>query len=99
MPDLPDITAQTQSMTTHPRGTEVQVRVEGPKAAPDFTKELRARARAMVSVGVINTVSETLSGVTAGEIDRFTETVNDPVVRSIGTLMEERLYTVVVHAE
>lgn len=96
---LPDITSQTQSVTKHPDGTEAQVMVVGPKLAPDFSKELRARARALLSVGVLPTAVDSIEDVPAGEIQRLTRIEGAPIRESRGKVMEGLLYSVIVNRD
>lgn len=108
------VLAEVQSMTSHPDGTEVQVKVTGPKAAPSGMKELRARAQALVSAGPASAAMKSVENITMGEIERFTE-VEDAISRSDPNFvqdlipgdfsipqlleMEARLYTIIVKEE
>lgn len=105
------ITAETQSMTSHPDGTEVQVKVIGPKVVPGLTKELRARAQAIVDAGPAGVAKKSASKITAGELSRFTRVDNVtvrqdpdfiedliPTDRGLPDVakLEARLYTIIV---
>ena len=94
-----DLVARTQSMTSHPDGTETQVKVTGPSAVPDGAKRLRARARGLISSGVLPTGRDSVEKLTAGEVQNLTYIEGEPVVESTGRLTERRLYTVVVTRE
>lgn len=98
--DRTEVVAQVEGMTSHPAGTEVQVSVRGPKLAPDFTKELRARAHAIKGAGVLPTARDSVEDVTAGEIKRWTH-VEDFITREMNNrdMFEERLYTIVVNRD
>lgn len=67
------VVAEVQSLSSHPDGTEVEVRVVGPKAVPDDVKRLRARAQALIAANPSGAVRRGVENVTAGEIDRLTE--------------------------
>ena len=94
-----DIIAQTQGITSHPDGTEVQVEVAGPRAVPDTVKSVRARARALISSGVLPTTRDSVEDITMGEIKRFTRVEGKPVRERAGTLVEAKLFTVVVNRD
>ena len=106
--------AETQSVASHPRGTKVVVRVVGPKAAPEFTKETRARAQALVSAGPVRATRKSIENITMGEIDRLTEVEStsrrrDPAYLSSilpfefplpeSAEMEAKTYTIIVKEE
>ena len=94
--DSREVVAQVQGMTSHPAGTEVQVEVRGPRLAPNFTKELRARAHALKAAGVLPTARDSIEDITMGEIQRLT-TVEDFITESRSRMTEARLYTVIVN--
>lgn len=91
-----DLTAQTQSLTSHPDGTEVQVEVAGPRGIPKNARKLRARARALISSGVLATGRDSIEQLTVGEIQRFTRIEGQPITEEAGTLLRSELYTVIV---
>ena len=108
------ILAEVQSMTSHPDGTEVQVKVIGARAAPDSAKELRARAQALISAGPASAAKKSMENITMGEIEGLTyvdgvvtrsdpDFINDliPSKFSIPRLMtaEAKLYTIIVRNE
>jgi len=75
------------------------VEVAGPKAVPEGAKKLRARARALVASGVLATGRDTMESITAGEVQRLTRIRGEPVTEEAGTLLEAKLYTVIVSRE
>lgn len=79
------IFAETQGITSHPDGTEVQVKVISTKASPDFAKEMRARGQALIDSGVVDV---TISNITAGNIGRLTE-IEDTTTRTDHEFLED----------
>lgn len=96
--DNTEVVAQVQGLTSHPAGTEVQVEVRGPRLAPNFTKELRARAHALKGAGVLPTARDSIDDVTMGEIQRMTS-VEDFITEKRSRFTEARLYTVIVNRD
>lgn len=99
MVQFPDLVSQVMGITTHPDGTEVQVEVIGPKGTPDLTRELRAKARALMTVGSIPTTVKSVKDLGSMDIQRLTEQEGDPIRESRNRLMEATLHTIVVNRE
>lgn len=75
-------------MSSSPNGTEVQVKVIGPKVTPSLSKELRARAQAIKDAGPAGVAKKSASKITAGELSRFTR-VKDVTVRDDPDFIED----------
>lgn len=97
MVELPK--ASVQSMTSAPEGTEVQVEVVGPKVTPQSTKELRARARALMDSGILPAARKSVDNITMGELERLTEVEGSPITEDRGNFQEASLFTVIVKGE
>ena len=92
-----DLIAKSVGMSVVPgAGTEVQVEVEGPKKVPDSFKEIRARARALASAGVLPTTKDSVENLTMGEIKRFTRVRGSPSRIGTGRFTEKLTYRVIV---
>lgn len=79
---MTDLITEVKGVERKQDGTVVTVDVTGPEIAPEFTKELRARARALVSVGPVGTTIDTVTDVTTGQINRLTEVMKGPIKTS-----------------
>ena len=91
--------ASVQGITSDPEGTEVQVEIVGPMGTPDFTRTLRARARALAAVGPTSVVPEKVDEITTGQIQRFTKERTSPVREDRGIGREATLHTIIVNNE
>lgn len=60
----------------------VEVVVVGPKVMTTATKDLRARAVAVMEAGVVDIAGKTVDDITAGEIERFTEITDKRLIRN-----------------
>lgn len=99
MVDTPELVAQVQSVTTDPGGTEVQVEVIGPSLTPNFTRSLRARARALMVAGAVPTTVDTVEDMTMGKVERFTRERKDPVREGRGMITDATLHTIIVNRD
>jgi len=87
-----DIRTSVQGMTTHPEGTQVDVKVTALKGVPMAFLELRARRAALVDYKPARNVDElNLSG-----LQRITQLDGEPIVRDAGTGKKRVLFTVIV---
>lgn len=73
-----DFTSEVVSVESSGEGKLVTVRIVGPKIAPDFTREMRARGRALVAVGLVPSTVERIEDLKVGTLKTFTETVSGP---------------------
>lgn len=97
---MAEIVSETQSVTSHPDGTEVQVEVIGPRGTPEFTRSLRAKGRALIAAGVLPTTIESVKDVAVGDVQRLTKEIDTPPLREQrGGLREATLHTIVVNRE
>lgn len=91
-----DATAQVEGISDHPDGKRVTVSVSGPKGLPDATRELRARGRALIAVGVLPASVNSIREVTAGQLKGLTRAVGDGVVGETGRATKTTSHEVVV---
>jgi len=75
------LTTSAESISSRGSKKIVKVEAKALKGVPDIRVNLMSRARAMVTVGVINSVSS----VTTGEIDRLTKVKSKSVKDSSRT--------------
>lgn len=73
-----NFTSEVMSVDSTGDGKVVTVRVLGPRLAPDFVREYRARGRALLSVGPVPTGVERITDLAVGDLQRFTETISGP---------------------
>lgn len=104
-----DIISETQSMERRGDKQIIEVAVRGPVGL-DEVMQLRARARALLSSGVLSTTVDAVGSVATGDIQRLTDIRSirpatrdvqfsgDGVV-SLGTLLETKIVTVEVLRE
>lgn len=76
-----NIVTSVESVSSTAGEKVVEVKAETIKGIPDIRVNLSSRARAMVAVGIINSVSS----VTIGEIDRLTKVKSKEVKESSRT--------------
>lgn len=67
-------------------GAIVDVKVTTLSIIPDEWKEIRARAKALVSTGFASSASGVLEDVELGEVDRLTQTLTKEVVDDTKTI-------------
>lgn len=96
-PEAPQVVATVERMNTRGGRTTVDVEVVGPNMTPDFTRELRARARALIAAGPMPTAVDTIGDVTMGELKRLTSGGNVTSRTRESTLTEKTTHTVVVN--
>lgn len=97
---MSEIVSETQSVTSHADGTEVQVEVIGPKGTPNFLRSLRAKGRALLSTGVLPNTVDAVKDVAVGDVQRLTKEIDKPPLREQrGNLREATLHTIVVNKE
>lgn len=76
-----NVVAEVQGMTTEDEDV-VQVKVVGPKNAPDSVKEARARMRALASTLPSGALASVIGdAATDFDLHRLTELQDEPVVR------------------
>lgn len=66
-------TSEVVDVEDHISNKTVTVRVAKPKITPQHSAEMRARARALVSLGVISTVEGLTDNITDPELKRITK--------------------------
>lgn len=82
-----------ESMERHAGGTVVEVRFAGIEAVPDFVAETRARGRALLHAGPVETGMESVRDLSMGKVDRLTE-VTKKRNESMGAGVVDKIYTV-----
>jgi len=97
--EMPDLIATTKSLASHPEGTEVQVEVVGPKGTPNFTRSIRARARALVAAGAVPSIVDSVEDITMGQINRLTDEEGKPIHENRGRVTEATLHTIIVNRD
>lgn len=84
------IVSEVQSVTTHPDGEEVTVKVVGPTNIPMAVKSTRARARALVESGVVDSSADTMSdALFEQDLHRLTAITGDPIVRTESDFIQD----------
>lgn len=99
-PELDDITLEIQGISDHPRGKVVTVQSTHPTVLGIGLMRsfagLRARGRALLAVGVIDTTLKKISGA---DIQSFTHVEGSPKTIEREDMMETLEYDVVVKDE
>lgn len=75
---MSDLIANVRTIEKRGNKTIVTVEVVGLKSVPDISKQLRARARALVVTGPVATTTDVIANITAGDIERFTSIQGEP---------------------
>lgn len=99
-----DIVAQVQTLKRKGDYVRVEVAVTGPVGLSSSMKQ-RARARALMAAGVLQTSYDTILDIPQGEINRFTrvsgeregDDVTIDAVPILGKLLQTKVYTIQVN--
>lgn len=100
-----DIISEVRGMSRKGDTVEVEVETLGPVGLEGLVRQ-RAKARALLSSGVIKAAGSTVGDLSAGDIERMTVVKSsreetDPVIDDIpvlGKLLQSRRYTIAVNS-